>query len=162
MTDLAAAEQPPALKLRNKTPERQGALNWDSLTRRIVTLWLPLFVFVFVLLFPFYWMTITTFKPNDELYNYKDHNPFWISSPTLQNVKKLLFDTDYPQWLLTTMLVAAAAMVLSLFCSVLAAYAIQRLRFRGSQWVGLAIYLAYLVPPSILFIPLATMVFQLG
>ena len=44
----------------------------------------------------------------------------------------------------------------------LAAYAIQRLRFRGSQWVGLAIYLAYLVPPSILFIPLATMVFKLG
>ena len=142
--------------------ERQGALNWDSLPRRIITLWLPLFVFIVVLLFPFYWMTVTTFKPNNELYNYKDFNPFWVNSPTLQNVKKLLFDTEYPQWLLTTMGIAAAATLLSLFCSVLAAYAIQRLRFRGSQWVGLAIYLAYLVPPSILFIPLATMVFQLG
>ena len=56
------------------------------------------------------------------------------------------------------MMVAVASTVLSLFSSVLAAYAIQRLRFQGSQYVGLAIYLAYLVPPSILFIPLATMV----
>ncbi len=144
------------------TPERQGAMNWDSIPRRIVTLWIPLSVFILVLLFPFYWMAITTFKPNNELYNYKEHNPFWVTSPTLQNVKKLLFDTDYPQWLMTTMGIAAAATLISIFASVLAAYAIQRLRFRGSNWVGLAIYLAYLVPPSILFIPLATMVFKLG
>ncbi|MCP5634829.1 carbohydrate ABC transporter permease, partial [Klebsiella pneumoniae] len=69
---------------------------------------------------------------------------------------------DYPQWLWTTMMVAAVATVLSLFSSVLAAYAIQRLKFKGSQYVGLAIYLAYLVPPSILFIPLATLIFQFG
>ena len=144
------------------TPERQGAMNWDSLPRRVVTVYLPLFVFVIILLFPFYWMTITTLKPNNELYNYKDFNPLWVSSPTLQNVWKLLFDTDYPRWLMVTMGVAAAATILSIFSSVLAAYAIQRLRFRGSDWVGLAIYLAYLVPPSILFIPLATMVFKLG
>ena len=143
-------------------PERQGAMNWDSIPRRIVTLYVPLAVFVLVLLFPFYWMTVTTFKPNNELYDYKDYNPFWVHSPTLQNVKKLLFDTDYPTWLMTTMEVAAAATCISLFASVLAAYAIQRLRFRGGAWVGLAIYLAYLVPPSILFIPLATMVFKLG
>jgi multiple sugar transport system permease protein len=143
-------------------PERQGAMNWDSVPRRIVTLWIPLSVFLLVLLFPFYWMAITTFKPNNELYDYKNHNPFWITSPTLQNVKKLLFDTDYPQWLMTTMGIAAAATFISIFASVLAAYAIQRLRFRGANWVGLAIYLAYLVPPSILFIPLATMVFKLG
>ena len=153
MTDPAPA---------NALPERQGALNWDSIPRRIMTLWLPLSVFVIVLLFPFYWMTVTTFKPNNELYNYKEFNPFWVRSPTLQNVRKLLFDTDYPQWLMTTMGIAAAATVISIFASVLAAYAIQRLRFRGSNWVGLGIYLAYLVPPSILFIPLATMVFKLG
>ena len=105
-------------------------------------------LFVIVLLFPFYWMAITTIKPNNELYNYKDYNPLWVSSPTLQNVKKLLFDTDYPLWLMTTMGIAAAATCISIFASVLAAYAIQRLRFRGSNWVGLGIYLAYLVPPS--------------
>ena len=142
--------------------ERQGALSWDSVPRRVVTLYIPLVLFVVVLLFPFYWMAVTTFKPNNELYNYKDFNPLWVHSPTLQNVKKLLFDTDYPQWLMTTMGIAAAATCISIFASVLAAYAIQRLRFRGSGLVGLAIYLAYLVPPSILFIPLATMVFKLG
>ncbi len=102
------------------------------------------------------------FKSNEELYDYKNFNPFWVSSPTLANINKLLFQTDYPSWLVTTMTVAVVATALSIFASVLAAYAIQRLRFKGSQWVGLAIYLAYLVPPSILFIPLATMVFQLG
>jgi multiple sugar transport system permease protein len=143
-------------------PERTGAISWDSSLRRVMTLHLPLAMFVAVLLFPFYWMTLTTFKPNEELYDYKQFNPFLVHSPTLQNVKKLLFDTDYPQWLMTTMGVAFAATALSLFASVLAAYAIQRLRFKGSEWVGLGIYLAYLVPPSILFIPLAAVVVQLG
>jgi multiple sugar transport system permease protein len=141
---------------------RTGAISWRSTPSRVVTIYLPLACFVFVLLFPFYWMTITALKPNQELYNYKDFNPFFVHSPTLANVKKLLFETDYPQWLLTTMSIAVAATILSVFASVLAAYAIQRLRFRGAQWVGLAIYLAYLVPPSILFIPLATVVFKLG
>ncbi len=139
-----------------------GVIGWESLPRKIVTVYVPLLLFVIVLLFPFYWMTITTLKPNNELYNYKDFNPLWVTSPTLQNVRKLLFDTDYPRWLMTTMGVAAAATILSVASSVLAAYALQRLRFRGANWVGLAIYLAYLVPPSILFIPLATMVFKLG
>ncbi len=137
-------------------------MDWDNGLRRMMLIWLPLACFVLILLFPFYWMTVTAFKPDAELYDFGKHNPFWISSPTLDHIKKLLFDTDYPSWLLTTMMVAVGATFLSLFSSTLAAYAIQRLRFKGSQWVGLAIYLAYLVPPSILFIPLATIVVQLG
>jgi multiple sugar transport system permease protein len=137
-------------------------LSWDSRTRRIVTIYVPLACFVIILLFPFYWMGITTFKPNNELMNYKDNNPFWINSPTLSNIKKLLFETDYGHWLVTTMFVAVGSTILSIVSSVLAAYAIQRLRFKGSDYVGLAIYAAYLVPPSILFIPLAQVVFQLG
>jgi multiple sugar transport system permease protein len=167
MTEATAAR--PAVRALDDAPpptpnvaERQGAINWDSLPRRIITIYTPLICFVIVLLFPFYWMTITAIKPNDELYNFRDHNPFWTNSPTLDNINKLLFETDYPQWLMTTMTVAVVATFISVFASVLAAYAIQRLRFKGSQWVGLSIYLAYLVPPSILFIPLATMVFQLG
>jgi multiple sugar transport system permease protein len=138
------------------------SLDWDSRARRMVFIYLPLACFVLILLFPFYWMTITAFKPNAELYNYKQYSPFWISSPTLDNIRRLLFQTAYPTWLMTTMGVAVGATVLSLFASVLAAYAIQRLRFKGSEYVGLAIYLGYLVPPSILFIPLSTMVFKLG
>ncbi|MBK1658930.1 carbohydrate ABC transporter permease [Paracraurococcus ruber] len=148
-------------------PEARAALapelmTWDSKARRVVTLYVPLACFLIILLFPFYWMAVTAFKPNAELYDYKQYNPFWISSPTIAHIKHLLFNTSYPRWLWTTMLVAIASTFLSLFASVLAAYAIQRLRFKGSQYVGLGIYLAYLVPPSILFIPLATMVFRLG
>ena len=130
-----------------------------SLPRRLVTLWLPLGVFLFVLLFPFYWMVITTFKPNEEPL-LREGNPFWVKNPTLAHVKKLLFDTAYPDWLLNTIIVSVAATVISLAFSVLAAYAIERLRFRGSRYVGLSIFLAYLVPPSILFIPLAAIVYK--
>jgi multiple sugar transport system permease protein len=140
----------------------EGMSYLDTLPRRVVTIYVPLTIFIVVLLFPFYWMGVTTFKPNEELYNFSDHNPFWISSPTLDNIKKLLFETDYPQWLLNTMTIAVCATFLSIFASVLAAYAITRLRFRGAQIVGLLIFLAYLVPPSILFIPLATLVYGLG
>jgi multiple sugar transport system permease protein len=140
-------------------PER---LAWDSRLRRVVTVYIPLAIFVIVLLFPFYWMAITAIKPNYEMEDFKRFNPFWVQSPTLANIRALLFETDYPRWLLITMSVAVASTIVSIFASVLAAYAIERLRFRGAQHVGLAIYLAYLVPPSILFIPLATMVFQFG
>ena len=146
----------------NAATAQPEAMHWDSRARRMVTLWVPLLCFLLILLFPFYWMTVTSFKPDAELYDFAQHNPFWITSPTLAHIRKLLFETAYPSWLMTTMGVAVGATVLSLFASTLAAYAIQRLRFRGSQYVGLAIYLAYLVPPSILFIPLATMVVQLG
>jgi multiple sugar transport system permease protein len=156
MTDAVVVEG------RQKATVAPEAMHWDSKARRMVTLYLPLACFVVILLFPFYWMAVTSFKPNAELYDFKAHNPFWITSPTLDHIRKLLFDTAYPRWLMTTMGVAIGATFLSLLSSTLAAYAIQRLRFRGSQYVGLAIYLAYLVPPSILFIPLATMVVQLG
>jgi multiple sugar transport system permease protein len=133
----------------------------QSLPRRVVTLYLPLGVFLFVLLFPFYWMVMTSFKSNEELVS-KAANPFWIVRPTLEHFDKLLFHTEYPQWLWNTVLISVASTFLSLFAAVLAAYAIERLRFQGSRPVGLAIFFAYLVPPSILFIPLALIVFKLG
>ena len=157
MTDLAA--QPDNSNVASATPDTMA---WDSRARRVIMIYLPLACFVLILLFPFYWMAITSFKPNAELLNYKEHNPFWISSPTLAHIKHLLFNTAYPTWLKTTMFVAVGSTFLSLFASTLAAYAIERLRFRGSPYVGLGIYLAYLVPPSILFIPLATVIVQFG
>jgi multiple sugar transport system permease protein len=155
MTDAAAA----AIKPQDNQPETMA---WDSRQRRVVTIYIPIVCFLIILLFPFYWMTVTAFKPNAELMDFKNHNPFWISSPTFEHVYHLLFNTAYPSWFLTTMGVAIGSTFLSIFASTLAAYAIQRLRFKGSPYVGLAIYLAYLVPPSILFIPLATIVVQLG
>ena len=133
----------------------------ETRMRRSVTVYLPLAIFVFVLLFPFYWMAITSVKPDHELLS-REGNPFWVMAPTLAHFKKLLFDTAYPEWLWNTVLVSVVSTGFSLVASVLAAYAIERLRFNGAKHVGLAIFLAYLVPPSILFIPLADVVFQLG
>ncbi len=133
----------------------------DSPLRRWVTVYVPLLCFLFVLLFPFYWMGMTSFKDNEELVS-KAANPFWISHPTFAHFEKLLFHTEYPQWMWNTILVSVVSTFASLVSSVLAAYAIERLRYTGSKQVGLCIFLAYLVPPSILFIPLAAIVFQLG
>ena len=143
------------------TTDTAGMSYLDSLPRRIVTVYAPLAVFVFVLLFPFYWMAMTSFKPNAELLS-RDGNPFWINSPTLAHMEKLLFHTSYPEWMWNTVLVSVVATFASLASSVFAAYAIERLRYKGSKQVGLGIFLAYLVPPSILFIPLAAIVTKLG
>ena len=147
---------------RNTAGDEGGMGYLQSLPRRLVTIWLPLLVFVFVLLFPFYWMAITAVKPNNEMTNFNDFSPFWVVEPTLQHIRYLLFETSYPGWLWNTIVISVASTFLSLRAAVFAAYAIERLRFSGSRQVGLAIFLAYLVPPSILFIPLAVMVFQLG
>ncbi len=143
------------------TADTAGMSYLDSRMRRFATLYLPLAVFLFVLLFPFYWMATTAFKPNAELLS-REGNPFWVVSPTLDHFKHLLFETPYPDWMWNTILVSVVSTFTSLFASVLAAYAIERLRFKGSKQTGLAIFLAYLVPPSILFIPLAAIVFKLG
>jgi multiple sugar transport system permease protein len=141
--------------------DSSGMTYLDSRLRRWVTVYLPLLCFLFVLLFPFYWMGMTSFKDNEELVS-KAANPFWISHPTFAHFEKLLFHTEYPHWMWNTIFVSVVSTFTSLAASVLAAYAIERLRYTGSKQVGLAIFLAYLVPPSILFIPLATTVFQLG
>ena len=141
--------------------DREGMGFLESAPKRWATVYAPLGAFLFVLLFPFYWMVMTSFKPNEELVS-RAANPFWIGHPTLAHFEKLLFHTEYPQWMWNTILVSVISTFASLASSVLAAYAIERLRYRGSRQVGLAIFLAYLVPPSILFIPLATIVFQLG
>ena len=145
----------------SKDDDSQGMGYLDTARTRWMTVYTPLGIFVFVLLFPFYWMIITSVKPNNELLS-RDGNPFWVIKPTLEHFHKLLFKTAYPEWLWNTVFISVISTVVSLACAVLAAYAIERLRFKGSRQVGLGIFLAYLVPPSILFIPLATIVFKLG
>ncbi|RZM98949.1 sugar ABC transporter permease [Bradyrhizobium genosp. SA-3] len=140
----------------------EGMSYLQSVPRRIVTLYLPLTIIVVILLFPFYWMALTSVKPDEQLLDMETYSPFWTWSPTFKHFHKLLFESYYPHWLWNTMYVAVCATVLSIIASVLAAYAIVRLRYKGASLVGGLIFLAYLVPPSILFIPLATVVFQYG
>ena len=127
---------------------------------RLVKFYIPLFAFLFGLLFPFYWMFITAFKSDTELYNLK-LNPFFIHQPTLHNIYVLFKETLFTQWMINTFFVAILATLISLAASLMAAYAIQRLRFRTSGAMGISIFFSYLVPPTILFIPLATIIFEL-
>ena len=134
----------------------------ESLPRRVVTLYIPLALILIVLLFPFYWMVLTSIKPDEQLIDMNTYNPFWVVHPTFKHISKLLFETQYPRWLWNTMYVAVGATTLSIIASVLAAYAIVRLRFKGADTVGVLIFFAYLVPPSILFIPLASVIQAYG
>jgi multiple sugar transport system permease protein len=164
MTDaLAKQVAEPQHVLSDSTADHSEGMSYlHSLPRRLITLYLPLSLILFVLLFPFYWMALTAVKPDNQLLDFNTYSPFWTWNPTLKHVYHLLFETDYPIWLWNTMLVAVCATALSIVASVLAAYAIVRLRYKGARWVGGLIFLAYLVPPSILFIPLSTVVFQYG
>ena len=151
-----------AIRSQTASDDISGLEQHDTPLRRLVVIYLPLAIFVFVLLFPFYWMAVTAIKPNFQLTNYKDYSPFWVVRPTLDHIRFLLFETSYPGWLWNTMIVALFSTILSLAASIFAAYAIERIRFTGARITGMMIFLAYLVPPSILFIPLAFMVFQFG
>jgi multiple sugar transport system permease protein len=107
-------------------------------------------------------MALTSIKPDEQLIDMNTYNPFWVVHPTFKHISKLLFETQYPRWLWNTMYVAVGATTLSIIASVLAAYAIVRLRFKGADTVGVLIFFAYLVPPSILFIPLASVIQAYG
>jgi multiple sugar transport system permease protein len=128
---------------------------------RLVGFQLPLAAFLLFLLFPFYWMLVTALKPNRDLYNLA-LNPLWTWTPTVDHVRRLLWDTHFLPWLRNTLIISVGATALSLATSLLAAYAIGRLRFRGSGPLGIAIFLTYLVPPVILFIPLSRIISALG
>jgi multiple sugar transport system permease protein len=159
MTDSAVESK---VSIHTQGDDTEGMSYLESLPRRVVTLYLPLFVILLVLLFPFYWMALTAIKPDEQLIDMNTYNPFWVIHPTFKHISKLLFETQYPRWLWNTMYVAVGATTLSIVASVLAAYAIVRLRFKGADTVGVLIFFAYLVPPSILFIPLASVIQAYG
>ena len=122
---------------------------------------LVLSVFTVLLAFPFYWMVIATFKKNLDLYTV-ENNPFIFNAkPTLDNLR-LLFETRFLQWLGNTALVGVVVVAITLVLAVPAAYALARLTGRWGERLGIAIFLTYLVPPTLLFIPLSRVVAVLG
>jgi multiple sugar transport system permease protein len=129
--------------------------------QRALNIYLPLAAFIIFLLFPFYWMVIVSLKPTPDLFH-MNFNPFWIQHFTLENYLYLFQNTDFPQWVKNTIIVTVASTTISLFCSVLIGYALARLRFPGSNFLGVGIFLAYLVPPTLLFLPLAQVISKLG
>ena len=130
-------------------------------TQRLFKLWIPLLLYSVFLLFPFAWMLIVSIKPDQLLLDTRI-NPFAIISPTLENYRYLLQETEFPRWIWNTLVVTVGATALSLFCSILIGYALGRFRFRGGNTLGIAIFLLYLVPPTLLFIPLSQIVSRFG
>ncbi|MHB1160689.1 MAG: carbohydrate ABC transporter permease, partial [Chloroflexota bacterium] len=128
-----------------------------TLGTRILTVYLPLLGFLVFLLFPFYWMIITSFKRDVDIF-VLDYNPYWIEFFTLDNYRFLFTGTAFPEWAKNTIIVATASTAISLFCSILIGYALARLRFPGSNFLGVGVFLAYLVPPTLLFLPLAQVI----
>lgn len=133
----------------------------NRLWQRVLYFYLPLAIFVILLLFPFAWMLIVSFKPDQELLD-QTRNPFWISNPTLKHYRYLFESTAFTRWLRNTLIVTVGATTLALTCSIFIGYALGRFRFRGGTFMGAAIFIAYLVPPTLLFIPLAQIVSKFG
>jgi multiple sugar transport system permease protein len=117
-------------------------------------------------IFPFYWMLITTFKQNSDLYvgaSNTAHNPFIFNQPpTLQHLKTLFQSTLYLTWLFNTLWVGAIVVLITLVLAVPAAYSLARLTGRWGERLSIGIFLTYLVPSTLLFIPFSRLVALLG
>jgi multiple sugar transport system permease protein len=121
-----------------------------------------LIFFVTFLAFPFYWMVITTFKTNQDLYNTQNNPYLFNSPPTLRHLSVLFEDTQYLQWLLNTGFVGVIVVIITLLLAVPAGYALARMTGAWAQTLGVTIFLTYLVPPTILFIPFSRIIAMLG
>lgn len=119
-------------------------------------------IFVVLLAFPFFWMAIATFKQDGDLYA-TQNNPFLFNlAPTMDHLRYLFGQTDYARWLANTTLVGVLVVAITLLLAIPAAYALARLTGRWGERLGIAIFLTYLVPPTLLFIPMSRVVAVLG
>ncbi len=119
--------------------------------------------FAIVLAFPFYWMLWTALKTESDLYNV-ENNPFGFSSgsPTFDNVSFLFQETQYLRWIGNTVLVGLVVVAITLIVSLPAGYALARLSGSWGRSLGVGIFLVYLVPPTLLFLPLSRLIAELG
>jgi multiple sugar transport system permease protein len=124
--------------------------------------WIIVLGFAALLAFPFYWMGITAFKQTGDLYNI-ENNPFiFNAAPTLAHLKLLFEETLFLRWFWNTTLAGAAVVAITLLLAVPAAWALARLTGQWGQQLGIGIFLTYLVPPTLLFIPMSRVVAELG
>jgi multiple sugar transport system permease protein len=118
--------------------------------------------FIFFALFPFYFMLITSFKSNAELYSLKSV-PLWIQNGAIVDHYRYLFGrTEFLTWIKNSLIISVTSTAISLVIAVLAGYSLARLRFRGVGSFGTAVFVTYLVPPTLLFLPLSQVVVWLG
>ncbi len=119
-------------------------------------------LFVVFAALPFAWMVVTVFKQSSDLYNGKNNPLLFNDPPTLDNVRLLWNDTNYRTFIENTLFVAALVVVITLVVAVPAAYSLTRLAGRWGEGLGIAIFMVYLVPPTLLFIPMTRVIAELG
>jgi len=137
------------------------AVHRGGWTRRVLVLWIPLIALMVFTLFPFWWMLMTSIKPDTELYNTK-LSPLWVKAATGAHYRDLFTQLPFLTWVGNSLLVSGTATLLSLAIGTLAGYSLARLKFRGATTLGTIIFVAYLVPTTMLFLPLAFVVRWLG
>jgi multiple sugar transport system permease protein len=142
---------------------RGGMVTGHGRLERLLRVWLPVLFFLVVALFPFYWMAITSIKPNAELYN-RNLMPLLVRNPTLKHYVDLLTETSFLLWTWNTMLVAVVSTAISLVLGTMLAYPLARMRFAGAGLIAMTVAAIYLVPQPLLFLPLADVInrLQLG
>lgn len=128
---------------------------------RALSIYVPLIALTLFLLAPFYWMIITALKPDSELYS-STASPLFVRNPTLIHFDELFSKTAFFTWTANSFLTSFSATGIALLFGVPAGYAMARLRFRGSGLIGLAIFATYLIPGTLLFIPMHQIVNNLG
>src|SRR5262245_63593165 len=131
-----------------------GELTWG---KRLFGLWLPLAAFMVIALFPFTWMAATSLKTNAELYDPKAM-PLAIRHPSLVHYIDLLRETNFLTWVANTMTVAVIATAISLLLGMMLAYPLARMRFRGAPLLAITVAITYLVPQTLLFVPMADLI----
>src|SRR5499426_3325225 len=130
--------------------------------RRHLLIYAGLVPFLLIAVFPIYWMLITAFKQEPDLY-VMGNVPFWFNlPPTLKNFNTLFYQTNFGSWIVNTMTISAWVAIITLLTAVPAGYALARLRLPGAENIGIAIFMPYLVPSIILFLPLSRVVATLG
>ena len=133
----------------------------NRLTKRIFLYWAVVF-FCFFSAFPFLWMLITMFKQDRDLYSTKNNPFFFNDPPTLEHLRLLFFETNYMGFLRNSLFIGVLVVVITLIIAIPAGYSLSRLTGRWGERAGIGIFLVYLVPPTLLFIPLFRMVVRLG
>jgi multiple sugar transport system permease protein len=143
-------------------PRRRSRIRSGHAWRRGLAIYGGVAFFLTFALFPVIWMGITAFKQNNDLYS-RDNIPFWFTDPpTLEHVRYLFQETLFNTWIINSITIAVFTVVVTLAAAIPAGYALARLRFAGSGTIGIIIFLTYLVPPALLFLPLARIVSDLG
>jgi multiple sugar transport system permease protein len=141
-----------------------SAVQFRRFAKRLLWLYLPTLLFLVFVLLPFYWMIIISLKQDRNIFDPKA-NPFWFNmAPTLKHYINLINPdkTDFLIWIQNSLMVAALVTVISVAIGIMAGYSLARLRYAGAETIGASVFITYLVPPSLLFLPLSHVIGQLG